>query len=942
MTQRPGADPLGAAIERTTSMLRKMPAQCSVVWRFARCWLLINRYEHGGAVTADLEEAYQEFRRLPEDAPGRERLAAEIVGAQLRRGVVNREDLLERNKLLAAIADRDPHPTGEWRATAAVVRAYDLTFAAINATPGFDLEGARAELEGLAGLTAGFEPQATVFEAARFGLTGLKTVERGDARELSEQGRQVRVLVERLNAQGIGNANFEVFESMAGMIDRLDHHDVDAATGLYERGQQLAGMIPAGHPARAMLADALGQMEKLLPQIAPDWVPSEPPAPPPPPVTLAPPGADSSPLGRASQLSIAALQRLMAVDGSAVGQTQAIDDLARAVELSAGTPLQAMYLLTLACGLLARYEAAHRREDLKQATSLLERARAETGSELDLIWTLCANPLAHAYRLAGRRELGRRTALEGLRGHAWNTLLQQSTMMNDFMLSSAPADAVDVARWCLSDGDSGGAAAALDAGRAQRLYAAIEWRDVEDRLRSVGQSALAQRWRDASRGNPMGAPMELRREVMNVLIGRSGESRAMTSAQILDPPTPHEIRAALTRLGLDALVYLMAGDAAFGAAVVVPAQEPITHVILPDLNSAMVRQMDARIAAVSRELADAGERGRRGLRDLAAESESRLETVCRWAWSGAIGPMLNRHLSLPEGRPLRLALIPMDELTRIPWHAAMREAGGRREYAIDKISFSYAPSARLLCETAWRTAVPIDDRGLVVADPNTGGLAPDLPAARAEARAIRESFYPRARLLGREPDGTDCADGEGTMGQVTSWFTDPDAGTMTHLAVHGEALGPGKRAARPDASSYLLLAGAPPGRFSAEQVIGTLTQPGNRDIALAVLAGCRTGESTEGWDEAFSIGTALLASGVRTVISSQWSVPDNPTSIMMYLFHHYLRSEGLAPGVALREAQLAMIEGRLPDSLPESLRAHAGALETAEIVNWAGFFHSGH
>jgi CHAT domain-containing protein len=78
------------------------------------------------------------------------------------------------------------------------------------------------------------------------------------------------------------------------------------------------------------------------------------------------------------------------------------------------------------------------------------------------------------------------------------------------------------------------------------------------------------------------------------------------------------------------------------------------------------------------------------------------------------------------------------------------------------------------------------------------------------------------------------------------------------------------------------------------------------------------------------------------VISSQWSVPDSPTSILMYLFHHYLRDGGLAPVAALREAQISMIERRpLPDSMPEDLRAYARDVDTSDILNWAGFFHAG-
>lgn len=114
--------------------------------------------------------------------------------------------------------------------------------------------------------------------------------------------------------------------------------------------------------------------------------------------------------------------------------------------------------------------------------------------------------------------------------------------------------------------------------------------------------------------------------------------------------------------------------------------------------------------------------------------------------------------------------------------------------------------------------------------------------------------------------------------------------------VHGEALGPAGRAPGDrDASSYLLLAGQP-GRLVAEEVIRPFALPDGRAVGLAVLAGCRTGESARGFDDAFSIGTALLTAGVRTVISSQWSVPDGPTSILMFLLHPLPAPRGTGSG----------------------------------------------
>jgi CHAT domain-containing protein len=110
-----------------------------------------------------------------------------------------------------------------------------------------------------------------------------------------------------------------------------------------------------------------------------------------------------------------------------------------------------------------------------------------------------------------------------------------------------------------------------------------------------------------------------------------------------------------------------------------------------------------------------------------------------------------------------------------------------------------------------------------------------------------------------------------------------------------------------------------------------------------VLAACNSGVSGRGYDEAFSIATALMLSGVPSVVSALWSVPDGATSAMMYMFHHYLRRHALPPRDALRAAQLWMLDPRrqAPPELPASLRDLLAHSDPADVVAWAGFFHQG-
>jgi CHAT domain-containing protein len=78
------------------------------------------------------------------------------------------------------------------------------------------------------------------------------------------------------------------------------------------------------------------------------------------------------------------------------------------------------------------------------------------------------------------------------------------------------------------------------------------------------------------------------------------------------------------------------------------------------------------------------------------------------------------------------------------------------------------------------------------------------------------------------------------------------------------------------------------------------------------------------------------------VISAQWSVSDAPTSLLMFMVHHFMREEELPPVDALREAQLWMIGDRQPpDTMPAELRRHLDSPAAADLASWAAFSHFG-
>jgi CHAT domain-containing protein len=330
-----------------------------------------------------------------------------------------------------------------------------------------------------------------------------------------------------------------------------------------------------------------------------------------------------------------------------------------------------------------------------------------------------------------------------------------------------------------------------------------------------------------------------------------------------------------------------------------------THLTLPGLatTTAITRHLQVLGARDAGAHDDVGD-GDRDWRDD-------LDRLCDWAWTAAIGPLLATLDRWQLGRAPRIVLVPMGDLAAVPWHAARDRDG---THAVEVATFSYAASARLLCQNAERPLIAPDAPVLVIGDP-TG----DLPDALAEATAIRDVFHPAAEVL----EGTAA-----TPEAVRRWLVD-GGGAVLHLACHGAALSGVD-------GSHLRLAG---GRLTARDVLETRRQTA---IGLVALAACTTGTPSGAYDEAFSLTTAFLATGARTVFGSLWPVPGDATSLLMFRANQYLRAEAKRPVDALNHAQRWMLdpERAMPPTMPATL-ARRVPLLTADVTAWAGFTHQG-
>ncbi|MEV6524645.1 CHAT domain-containing protein [Longispora sp. NPDC051575] len=612
-----------------------------------------------------------------------------------------------------------------------------------------------------------------------------------------------------------------------------------------------------------------------------------------------------------------------------------------------------------------RYEARRDPADIALAVRWLTEATDQLSDPGHHLWFGTQLNLARAHRLrAGRgdAERGRTIGLRALRGHAWRVLLQTGTADAALAARSVVDNALEVAAWCLADRAYAEAVTALDACRGLVLHSATVTGDIPAQLLGAGEADLAEEWRRTA-PEPGDVPTDLRYRVLRALTGGSGAGR------LLDPPDPADIGAALRSGGVDALVYLVPRTSYWGGtALVVPARGRPSLVALPGLYTGapqVAGYLAARLAEAGYHVeytrpeayppdpdlppaahpSDGGfdpsggghrpwpspsgnpeDRDPRTDRDAGparphrpATVEGALEPLCDWAWQAAMGPLLAHCRGLDLPRVPRLALVPMGELGLVPWHAARtRHATGPtgHRYALHDAVISYAASARLLVDVLGRPPGRPGAPALIVGDP--GG---DLPGAGLEAAAVHAAFHPGATFLGRHPDGR--AGGAGTPREVLDWLrAHPDAGLL-HLACHATA----------SPRAELTLAG---GALAADRLAALAGAGGALD--LVALAGCATHVSGHGHDDAYSLATAFLVAGARTAVGSLWRVPDDVTSLLMFVFHHYL-SAGVGPAEALRRAQIWMTDPAVDRGVAVPPALAVG--RTDRLIGWAGFTHLG-
>lgn len=305
-----------------------------------------------------------------------------------------------------------------------------------------------------------------------------------------------------------------------------------------------------------------------------------------------------------------------------------------------------------------------------------------------------------------------------------------------------------------------------------------------------------------------------------------------------------------------------------------------------------------------------------------------LDEMLKWLWNNALG----RIVEALDGEK-EVLIIAGGMISLLPLHAAWRsdeQEPTRRRYAMDSLTFRYAPNARSFLaahRTAGRTRI---DKVLAVTNPSPTRQLP-LPGAESEIGCLLRHFGERATVL-RGAEATREA-----VLKVLPEFS------VLHFACHGRVV--------PDhpLDNGLYMA------YDQRLTLRDLLALRLTNARLAVLSACDTAVTGIVLpDEVFGLPAGLMIAGVDGVVSALWQVEDASSMLLMAQFYNSWIGDGLEPSEALAKAQRWMSETTAAEKeeyfMSHLARPGAGdAASLAEFLDadgqhpyfWASFCYTG-
>ena len=265
----------------------------------------------------------------------------------------------------------------------------------------------------------------------------------------------------------------------------------------------------------------------------------------------------------------------------------------------------------------------------------------------------------------------------------------------------------------------------------------------------------------------------------------------------------------------------------------------------------------------------------------------KLRAVSQRLYDALIGPFRE---DLDPNRVL--CIIPDKALSYVPFDALISPVSQR--YLLSEFSLFTSPSLNVLVRA---TSIAKDHASaspetlLSIGNPSFDRQQypelDDLPAAAREAKGIAANYSKSYQLIGPE------AVKQAIEKQLP-------AAAVIHFAGHYVT-----NQAEP-LMSKLVLAKQ---KGSGDLTLGELVQMKLPRTKLVVLSACETsGKDYYNGEGLMGIARTFLRTGIPLVIASQWSVESESTAQLMLKFHRYRKLPGVSSLVALRKAQLELLE----------------------------------
>jgi CHAT domain-containing protein/tetratricopeptide (TPR) repeat protein len=257
-----------------------------------------------------------------------------------------------------------------------------------------------------------------------------------------------------------------------------------------------------------------------------------------------------------------------------------------------------------------------------------------------------------------------------------------------------------------------------------------------------------------------------------------------------------------------------------------------------------------------------------------------IDNVTGILWEKLMDPVF--HLLQPLGFKSAF-FISTGLLSLLPIYAAWKIKDGKRNYALDELSFAFAPSSRTITQSR-RIARSTQANKLLAIDEPMPVKASHLPTSSIEVAAIK-GFFRESEILAHE------------MAKCDDLLRAIQKSDVVHFSCHG-----GVNWNRPEKSGLLMA-------NDEMLTIEDLFEVNLKGARMATLSACETGIiGTKLPDEVISLPSAFLRAGFAGVVASLWTVSDKSTGALMKSFYEFWQKDGLTPVIALRKAQLQLRE----------------------------------